>query len=140
MAMADHRVRLRMYRGFREVVDGFTKNMAWVFEGAMGVFLAVSTFFTFLAWTLPAAVLVAAAAGVSIPSRDVALAATAFGLTVVARLVMGTYLRYPAWTAVTQPITAAVWAGITVRSLARRFLHREVHWRGRRYDANRARF
>ena len=74
MAMADERVRLRMYRGFREVVDGFTKNMAYVFEGAMGVFLAVSTFFTFLAWTLPAIVLAAAALGLRIPARDVTLA------------------------------------------------------------------
>ncbi len=57
MAMADHRVRLRMYRGFREVFDGFTKNIAYVFEGVMGLFLAVSTFFTLLAWSLPAAVL-----------------------------------------------------------------------------------
>ena len=140
MAMADHRVHLRMYRGFREVVDGFTKNMAWVFEGAMGVFLAVSTFFTYLAWTLPAIVLAAAALGARVPSRDLGLAAAAFGLTVAGRLAMGAYLRYPAWTAVTQPITAAVWMGITVRSLARRFLHREVHWRGRTYDATRARF
>ncbi len=140
MAMADDRVRLRMYRGFREVVDGFTKNMAYVFEGAMGVFLAVSTFFTFLAWTLPAIVLAAAALGAAVPTRDVALAGLAFGLTVLARFAMGLYLRYPAWTALTQPLTAAVWAAIAARSLAWRFLHREVRWRGRTYDAARARF
>jgi hypothetical protein len=35
MALADDRVRLRMYRGFREVFDGFTKNMAYVFEGGL---------------------------------------------------------------------------------------------------------
>jgi hypothetical protein len=140
MVMADDRVRLRMYRGLREVVDGFTKNMAYVFEGALGAFLAVSTFFTFLAWTLPAIVLVAAALGLPIPARDVTLAAVAFGLTVAARFAMGVFLRYPAWTAVTQPVTAAVWAVITARSLAWRFVHREVRWRGRRYDATRARF
>jgi chlorobactene glucosyltransferase len=140
MAMADHRVHIRMYRGFREVVDGFTKNLAWVFEGAMGLFLAASTLFTFVAWTLPAVVLAAAVIGARIPSEDLALAAAAFGLTVVGRFAMGVYLRYPAWTALTQPITAAVWVGITVRSLTRRFLHREVHWRGRTYHASRARF
>ncbi len=140
MVMADHRIRLRMYRGFREVVDGFTKNVAWVFEGAVGVFLAVSTLFTLLAWTLPAIVLAAAVLGVHVPSRDAVLAAAGFGLTVVARLALGAYLRYPAWTAVTQPITAAVWAWISVRSVTRRFLHREVSWRGRTYDATRARF
>ncbi len=140
MAMADDRVRLRMYRGFREVFDGFTKNMAYVFEGGMGVFLAASTFFTFLAWTLPAMTLAAAALGAKVPPRDVALAALAFGLTVAARTGMGVFLKYPAWTAVTQPLTAAVWAGITARSLVWRFVHRRVRWRGRGYDATRARF
>lgn len=140
LAMADDRVRLRMYRGFRQVVDGFTKNMAYVFEGGMGVFLAASTFFTYVAWTLPALVLGAAALGARVPARDVGLAALAFGLTVVARFAMGLYLRYPAWTAVTQPLTAGVWAAITARSLAWRFLHREVRWRGRTYDASQARF
>jgi chlorobactene glucosyltransferase len=140
MAMADEKVRVRMYRGFREVFDGFTKNMAYVFEGGLGVFLAISTFFTFLAWSLPAAVLAAAALGAAVPPRDVRLAAVAFLLTVVARAAMGAYLKYPLWTSVTQPLTAGVWAAITARSLAWRFLHRRVRWRGRTYDAGQARF
>ncbi len=140
MAMADHQVRLRMYRGFRQVFDGFTKNMAFVFEGGLGLFLAVSTFFTFLAWSLPAAVLAAAALGAGVPRRDVTLAAVSFLLTVVARAALGAYLKYPLWTSVTQPFTAAVWAAITARSLTWRFLHRRVRWRGRSYDARHARF
>jgi chlorobactene glucosyltransferase len=140
MALADDRVRLRMYRGFREVVDGFTKNMAYVFEGGVGVFLAASTFFTFVAWSLPAIVLAAAALGAGIAPRDATLAAVAFGLTVAARAAMAVFLRYPLWPSVTQPLTAAVWAGITARSLAWRFLHRQVRWRGREYDATHARF
>ena len=51
----------------------------------MGVFLALSTFFTLLAWSLPAIVLVAAALGAAVPGRDVRLAAFAFLLTAVAR-------------------------------------------------------
>jgi chlorobactene glucosyltransferase len=140
MAMADHEVRLRMYRGFRQVFDGFTKNMAFVFEGGLGLFLAVSTFFTFLAWSLPALVLAAAALGAAVPRGDVVLAAIAFLLTVIARAVLGAYLGYPLWTSVTQPFTAAVWAAITARSLTWRFFHREVRWRGRAYDARQARF
>jgi hypothetical protein len=35
---------------------------------------------------------------------------------------------------------AAVWAAITVRSLAWRFFHRRLLWRGRRYDARGAGF
>ena len=102
MVMADGLVRVRMYRGFRQIFDGFTKNLAYVFEGAMGAFLAVSTFFTYLAWSLPALVLVAAASGVPVPAGDVRLAGVAFLLTVVARAALGVYLRYPLWSAVTQ--------------------------------------
>lgn len=140
MVMADDFVRLRMYRGFREIVDGFSKNLAYVFEGAMGAFLAVSTLFSLFAWTLPALVLVAAAAGAPLAPRDVALAVIAFGVTAAARVGMAVYLRYPLWSALTQPLMAAVWAGIAVRSLAWRFLHRQVRWRGRAYDASRAGF
>jgi hypothetical protein len=53
---------------------------------------------------------------------------------------MGLYLGYPLWSAFTQPLTALVWMAITLRSLTQRFLHRELVWRGRRYDAARARF
>ena len=140
MAMADHRLRLRMYRGFRQVFDGFTKNLAFVFEGGLGLFLAVSTLFTLLAWSLPALVLIGAAVGFHVPARDVTLAATAFLLTVVARAVLALYLRHPLWPSVTQPLTAGVWTAIAARSLAWRHLHRRVRWRGREYDAGQARF
>jgi chlorobactene glucosyltransferase len=140
MVMADHLVRLRMYRGFRQVFDGFTKNISFVFAGGMGLFLAASTLFTLLAWSLPAIVLLAAALGVPVPSRDVMLAAVSFLLTVVARAGLSAYLKYPLWTSVTQPFTAAVWTAILARSLTWRFFHRRVHWRGRTYDARQARF
>ena len=140
MAMADDLMRLRMYRGLREVVDGFTKNMAFVFEGRMGVFLVFSTLFTFLAWTLPAFVLIAVLAGLPVPPSDVRWSLVAYGLTAAARAAMGLYLGYPLWSAFTQPLTALVWMAITMRSLARRFFHRELVWRGRRYNAANARF
>lgn len=140
MAMADDLMRLRMYRGFREVVDGFTKNMAFVFEGRMGAFLVFSTFFTFVAWTLPAAVLLAAAAGLPVDPSTVRWSALAYGLTAATRAAMGFYLGYPLWSAFTQPLTALVWMGITIRSLAWRFVRRELVWRGRAYDATRAGF
>ena len=140
MAMADHRLTLRMYRGFREVFDGFTKNLAYVFEGGLGVFLAISTFFTLLAWLLPALVLAAFALGVRVPGPDVRLAAIAFFVTVVARAVLAVFLKYPLWPSVTQPLTAGVWAAIATRSLAWRHLDRRVRWRGREYDAGQARF
>ena len=140
MAMADDRVRLRMYRGLRQVFDGFTKNISFVFEGGMGLLLAASILFTLLAWSLPAIVLLAAALGAPVPSGDVTLAAVSFLTTVVARAGLSAYLRYPLWTAATQPLTAGVWGAILLRSLTWRFFHRRVHWRGRTYDARQARF
>jgi hypothetical protein len=106
----------------------------------MGLFLAASMLFTLLAWSLPAVVLLAAALGASVPSRDVTLAAFSFLATVVARAGLSAYLKYPLWTSVTQPFTAAVWSAILARSLTWRFVHRRVYWRGRTYDARQARF
>lgn len=140
MVAADDRVRLRMYRGLREIVDGFTKNMAYVFEGWLGVFLAVSTIFSFVAWTLPAAVLVARAAGAAVPGGDLVWAGAAVALAVLARAALALYLAYPLWPALTQPFMALVWTLITLRSLAWRFVRREVRWRGRTYPASRAGF
>jgi len=140
MVMADHRVHIRMYRGFREVVDGFTKNLAFTFAGGGAIPLALSTVFSFAAWTIPALVLVAAACGLDVPARDVRLAAGAVGITVVARIALSRFLKYPLWAALTQPLMAAVWLAIAVRSFTWRFLRRELVWRGRRYDAAKAGF
>ena len=140
MVLADDRVRLRMYRGFREVFDGFTKNIAYAFEGWLGAFLALSTAFTFVASTVPVFVLLARAVGVAVPAGDVGWAAAAVVLTVLARAGLALLLRYPLWAALTQPLTAVVWAAMMARSFAWRFLRREVLWRGRRYHASRAGF
>jgi len=140
MVLADDRVRIRMYRGFREVVDGFTKNIAYVFEGWTGALLAVSTVFSWVAWTLPLLVVVAALFGAPVPAADTALAAVALALAIVARSGLALFLGYPLWPALTHPLLATVWMGIAARSFAWRFLRRKVLWRGRHYDAARARF
>jgi hypothetical protein len=59
---------------------------------------------------------------------------------VAARLGMAAALRYPLWPAFTQPLMGLAWTEIIVRSFVRRFLRREVEWRGRRYDAKNASF
>ena len=140
MVLADDRIRLRMYRGFREVVDGFTKNIAFVFEGWMGALLALTTVFSWIAWTLPLAVLVASLAGASVPAADLLLAAAGLALAVAARIALALFLGYPLWPAATHPLLATVWMGIAARSFSWRFLRRRVTWRGRHYDAARARF
>jgi len=136
----DGRMSLRMYHGYAEVRDGFTKNIAYAFEGITGVFLGLSTLFSIAAWVAPPVVLAAALLGAPVPPRDAALAAAATGGIVLARLGMAIALRYPLWTALTQPLMAAAWTEIIARSFVRRFLRREVEWRGRRYDAKGATF
>ena len=140
MVRADDRARIRMYRGFREIYDGFTKNMAYVFEGWGGAFLALTTAFSFLAWSLPAAVLVAGAAGVPVPSGDMGWAALALGLAILGRAAIAIHLGQPIWPCLTHPFMAAVWMAIAARSLSWRFLRRELRWRGRTFPSSVARF
>lgn len=140
MALADRVLSLRMYRGLREIVDGFTKNMAYVFQGPAGPFLLLSTAFSFVAWSLPALVLLVKASGAPVPGGNVAWAALALGLILIARIGVALFLDYALWPAFTHPFMAVVWVGILVRSLAWRFLRRQMRWRGRTYPAATARF
>jgi hypothetical protein len=87
----------------------------------------------------PVATLVAAAAGVPILRADVVLAAAVFAGSVLLRASLAATLRDPLWPAVTHPIMAAVWAGLLGRSLFNRFVRKRLTWRGREYDARRAR-
>jgi chlorobactene glucosyltransferase len=137
---AEDRVTVRMYRGFREVCDGFTKNMAYAFNGALGVFLFASTAFNILIAIAPALVLAAALLGARLPGSDLALAAVAYGLAVLARLLMAQALKERLWPAFTHPFMLAVWAGIIGRSLYHRIVRRRLTWRGREFDARTARF
>jgi chlorobactene glucosyltransferase len=140
MARADDRVRVRMYRGFREIVDGFAKNVSFVFGGWFGLVFLLGTLLTVVASLAPVGAIAAALLGAPVPAAAVWLAAVAFGLTVGLRTLLGAYLGWPFWGAFTQPLMAAVWTGIVARSLYRRFVRGEVLWRGRRYPARRARF
>ena len=142
--MADDRVRLRMYRGFREVLDGFTKNIAYVFEGGMGaVPRGVDLLHVARLDRCRPAVLARGRCSAS-PCRrgDVTPRGDrASLLTVVARVALGCLLELPA---VDGGDAAAhggrlggdhgALASPGVSSAG------EVRWRGRTYDAARARF
>ena len=125
-------VRVRMYDGFREIVDGFTKNVAFLFPSSAAV-LALVFFFTALAWA-PYAVLLSGAGGTARALAAGAIAAILLGRLAVARLT-----RTPFWSAVFHPLMVTVWAGIAVRSVARRALSGTVVWRGRATPARDAR-
>lgn len=140
-ARAEDRVAVRMYRGFREVWDGFTKNAAYLFQGAVGVLLFLLMAGTLVLALLPAAALLLSAAGaMALPPADVALASAALALVLAARLILAAALAQPLWPSATHPIMTAVWSGILARSLFHRFVLRRLTWRGRRFEARAARF
>jgi len=140
MALADDRVTVRMYRGFREVWNGFTKNVAFVFGGAFGLVFLLGTVLTWIAALAPVAALAAWALGAPIPPGDVRLAAAGLLIVALLRALLAALLAYPLWTAWTQPLMTVVWGGIVARSLYWRFVRRELRWRERRYDAQAAKF
>jgi hypothetical protein len=127
-----------MYRGFNEVWEGFGKNVAYVFQGLTGAVLFLLTVFWFALNIVPPAVLLAALVGVR--GLDVALAVPGTALPIAARLVLAAGMGDPLWPSFTHPIMAAVWAGITCRSLFQRVVRRRLTWRGREFDARAARF
>jgi hypothetical protein len=137
---AEDRVFVRMYHGFRGVWNGFTKNIAWVYSGLGGVVLLGLTVLLLAVSIAPVIVLAIAALGAPIPARDGVLAAVIFASSVLLRIALATALGSPRWPSLTHPIMTAVWAGLMGRSLFQRFIRRRLTWRGREFDARRARF
>ena len=137
---AEDRITVRMYRGFREIWDGFSKNTAYIYNGITGMVLLLLTAVMIVTPIVPAAVLVAAALSLPVPSGDVVLAAAAFAFLLAARLVLAAALKDPLWPSFAHPFMAAVWAGMIGRSLYYRIVKRRLSWRGREFDARAARF
>jgi chlorobactene glucosyltransferase len=137
---AEDRVAVRMYHGFREIWDGFSKNMAYAFKGAVGVVMVILAALNLVLALAPPLVLAARLAGVPIAPNDVRLAAVAVALAVLARLIPAAALRDPLWPSLTHPLMTAVWSGIICRSFYLRLVQRRLVWRGRVFDARVARF
>jgi chlorobactene glucosyltransferase len=139
-ARAEDRVSVRMYHGFREVCAGFTKNIAYAYNGWLGALLFFLTSAWFVLALVPPVFLLLTLAGVRAAPRDVALAAAGTALPMLARVLLAAAVRDPLWPALTHPIMAAVWAGIATRSLYQRVVRRRLMWRGREFDARDASF
>jgi chlorobactene glucosyltransferase len=125
-------IRVRMYEGFREVTNGFTKNLAFLFRSPVLV-LGVAAFFAALAWA-PYAVLFSAAKA---PAKI--LAAGAIAATFAGRVAVARITRTARWSALFHPLMVTVWAGIALRSVWRRAVLGEIVWRGRSTPAGEAR-
>ena len=139
-ARAEDRVAVRVYRGLWEIVNGFTKNLAYFFGTAAGLLLLPVTALTILVALVPPAVLVAGLLGAPVSPRDMALAAAGTGLAIVARAILAIALRDPLWPCLTHPIMMIVWTAIICRSFYSRLIQRRLTWRGREFNARGARF
>lgn len=127
---ADDFVSVRMYRGLREIVEGFTKNCFTTFGRSYLAVLAVVPF-TIVFQVLPFLLMftgdrlfVAAAALIAL-SRVILFAALGYRLD---NALFGTI-----------PM-ALLWLYILVRSAWVTGVRRQLNWRGRTYDAGRTRF
>jgi chlorobactene glucosyltransferase len=141
LALAEDRIFVRMYRGFREIFDGFTKNTAYVFDGRYAVPLFVWTAAMLGFSVLPTAVLAAAPFGIAgATPGNVRLAVAAFAVSVAGRALVAAGVGDRIWPAFAHPVTAGVWSAILARSLFHRFVRRRLLWRGREFDARGARF
>jgi chlorobactene glucosyltransferase len=140
MIRAEDRVVVRMYRGFRQIFDGFTKNIAYIYQGAAGWGLLALTVAALATALLPGLILLAALLGWRFAEDDVALALAGYACAVVGRIVLASAMSDPRWPAVTHPIMAAIWFGMLVRSMYHRFVRRRLTWRGREFEARGARF
>jgi len=126
--------RVRMYEGFREIVNGFTKNIAFVFDSA-GSLLAGTFFFLFLTW-FPLLAL-------AVPGRGTAvtvLSLLALGSTLAGRIGVARVTRTPVWSAFFHPLMMTVWSVIAWRSLLERTVGKRVVWRGRSFPSGAVRF
>jgi chlorobactene glucosyltransferase len=127
---ADDFVSVRMYRGLREIVDGFTKNGFTTFGRSYAVVLAVIPG-TILFQVLPFVLM--------FTGNPLFIGAAA--LITLSRVILFASLGYRLDNAVfgTVPMSL-LWLYIIVRSAWITGIRGQLHWRGRTYDASRTRF
>ena len=130
VVIANKFVSVRMYHGLREIVRGFTKNAFAVLGrsyAAALVFLVLAVLFHLLPYAL-------------LLTGD-ALAIAIVALITLTRVILFTVLGYRLDNAVFgHPLMIGTWCVILLRSMWLTGVRRQLHWRGRTYDASRTRF
>ena len=127
---AERHVSVRMYHGLGEIIHGFTKNAFAVFGYsylAAAFFLTMAILFHLLPFAL------------AVTGNVPALISVA--LVVLTRVVLFASLGYRLDNAVFgHPLMIGAWCWILVRSVWFTGIRRQLHWRGRTYDAGRTKF
>lgn len=126
-------VKIRMYHGLREFVNGFRKNFALVF--ASPVLMAfTSGFYLFMnlvqpLWATIIAWKLVQAHRAATPGELLMLAAAA--MLLIQRLILSAELRQNPLYALTHPLQAAINGWIYALSAHDRFIKKSIRWRGR---------
>lgn len=130
MVRADDFVSVRMYHGLREVIDGFTKNCFTTF-GRSYVATLVLVVLSLVVHVLPYALAL---------TGDM-LAIASIVLITLVRVILFTALHYRLDNAILgHPLMVLLWTYILLRSAWYTGVRKQLHWRGRRYDARHTRF
>jgi chlorobactene glucosyltransferase len=125
-----HMASSRMYRGFREVWEGFSKNL---YEGIGGRAAGLAVVIALHAWVFLASYGVLVAAALGAPGLW-APGAAGVGANLLARAAMVLRLRQPAEGILLHPLSILALLGIAVNSL-RWSRGNRIRWRGRVYAA-----
>jgi len=130
IALADDLVSVRMYDGYRETIEGFTKN-GFAVIGRSYVALFITLVLSVVLHFLPYALAF---------TGNVYAIATVIAISLT-RLILFTALHYRIDNALfAHPLMVGVWMLILLRSAWYTGIRRQLRWRGRMYDARGTRF
>ena len=127
---ANARTSVRMYRSFKEVWDGLSKNLFAIFGYNLPFFCFVWAWLFWVAWEPPLLLVLRATRALSIPAEIVTPAALATGLCLLLWLISDLRFRIPLIQAVLHPVTMLLMLFIAARSVAWHALGRGT-WKGR---------
>ncbi len=130
LAEGTHLVHVRMYRSFREIWDGFTKNMYLGARGDLRSIGGAVVFCSMLSIVPPVLALAALRRGERAQAAE-ALAATALVIATAYR--SAPFVSMPRSLAFLAPFGIGTFAAIALNSTRRALTGRGFEWRGRRY-------
>ncbi len=127
---ANARISVRMYRSFKEVRDGLSKNLFAIFGYNLPFFCFVWAWLFWVAWEPPLLLVLRATRALSIPAETVIPAALATGLSLLLWLISSLRFRIPLIQAALHPVTTLLMLFIAARSVTWHALGRGT-WKGR---------
>jgi len=124
------RISVRMYRTFKEVWDGLSKNLFAIFGCNLPLFCFVWAWLFWVAWEPPLLLVLRATRALSIPAEIVIPAALATSLCLLLWLISNLRFRIPLIQAALHPVTMLLMLFIAARSVIWHVLGRGT-WKGR---------